>query len=335
MLKPDFHIQPNIRLISSPLAFQEEISHSAHADLENISENTLIEKNQIEQPSEASTDRHQDNSADQFSDGSDELLDESSLKTVLDMLEVIDCVEELDLLETLTISQKKQVWGLTPEATRLKLKQIRAAALSSANARSLPSPLATHESIVSSEATATVVAVETSFHDEVDYIAEIDDVEDALDETSTDESDSSDLADAVPDILWQKATKSLAERQINQATEPLLQTGDRVVLHANPKLTMAEMIAIWEVLEVQGRYARITAKQVGTRNYPIAWMVLYPKPVLEARDDHDLDETRDLAASPEQDVNRNDIELGDNLCDNNINDDIEDDDTGDDDDIEF
>ncbi|NJO80391.1 MAG: hypothetical protein HC827_19020 [Cyanobacteria bacterium RM1_2_2] len=43
------------------------------------------------------------------------LLDASSLNTVLAMLEVIDSAEELALLETLTLEQKRQVWDATPE----------------------------------------------------------------------------------------------------------------------------------------------------------------------------------------------------------------------------
>src|SRR5689334_20707416 len=110
MLKPDSYVQPNLRLTPSRLSLQEGAIHTADAALEHISENTLIAKNQVEHPPTALADRSQNELTDQTSD---ELLDGSSLKTVLDMLEVIDCVEELDLLETLTVAQKKQVWALT------------------------------------------------------------------------------------------------------------------------------------------------------------------------------------------------------------------------------
>ncbi|HEY9629268.1 MAG TPA: hypothetical protein V6C84_18355 [Coleofasciculaceae cyanobacterium] len=66
------------------------------------------------------------NSEDQ-SDSESQLLDDSSLNTVLDMLTVIDSAEDLALLERLTLAQKRQVWDATPEAVRMRLKQIRSA----------------------------------------------------------------------------------------------------------------------------------------------------------------------------------------------------------------
>jgi hypothetical protein len=64
----------------------------------------------------------------------EQLLDASSLSTVLDMLAVIDCAEDLALLEYLTPPQKRQVWDATPEEIKLNLKQIRLAASSSPKA---------------------------------------------------------------------------------------------------------------------------------------------------------------------------------------------------------
>lgn len=63
-----------------------------------------------------------------------QLLDASSLSTVLDMLAVIDSTEDLALLELLTSLQKRQVWDATPEIIRLRLKQIRLTANSSPEA---------------------------------------------------------------------------------------------------------------------------------------------------------------------------------------------------------
>ncbi|MBI4782026.1 MAG: hypothetical protein HY785_12010 [Oscillatoriophycideae cyanobacterium NC_groundwater_1537_Pr4_S-0.65um_50_18] len=61
------------------------------------------------------------------SDSESQLLDDSSLNTVLDMLTVIDSAEDLALLERLTPAQKRQVWDATPEVVRTRLKQIRSA----------------------------------------------------------------------------------------------------------------------------------------------------------------------------------------------------------------
>jgi hypothetical protein len=58
---------------------------------------------------------------------------------------------------------------------------------------------------------------------------------------------------------------------------PALQIGDWVLLKAEPRLTAAELIAVWEVEEIQGEHARIEAKGLGHRLYPIAWMVIYPE----------------------------------------------------------
>jgi hypothetical protein len=64
--------------------------------------------------------------SDNYTAGS-QLLDVSSLNTVLDMLAVIDSAEDLALLELLTVAQKRQVWDATPAAIKLRLKQIRSA----------------------------------------------------------------------------------------------------------------------------------------------------------------------------------------------------------------
>ncbi|NJO80392.1 MAG: hypothetical protein HC827_19025 [Cyanobacteria bacterium RM1_2_2] len=51
------------------------------------------------------------------------------------------------------------------------------------------------------------------------------------------------------------------------------------MLQAKPQLAAAELMAIWEVLEVQGQFVRIIATKLGIRTYPIAWMMPYPKPI--------------------------------------------------------
>lgn len=133
-------------------------------------------------------------------DRADALLDESSLETILDMLAVMNSIEELMLLETLTADQKRQVWAATPETIRSKLKQIREAGFSE------------------------------SGH-------------------------------------WQNLAP------LGDSNQPVLSIGNQVVLIAKPKLTAAELIAIWEVMEVHEGYARIRAKNLGVRNYPVSWMV--------------------------------------------------------------
>ncbi|NJO41038.1 MAG: hypothetical protein HC769_10510 [Cyanobacteria bacterium CRU_2_1] len=161
-----------------------------------------------------------------------ELLDESSLNTVLAMLEAIDSVEELTLLEDLTDAQKRQVWDVTPEAIKIKLKQIRASATTETTD---PAYLANWDT---SEAEATV-------HN--------------------------------PSSL----DSFLKQTDRPSPDQPIPTVGDWVVLIAKPKLTAAELIAIWEVIEIHEYYARIKAKGIGNRNYPIAWMVIYPKPPIE------------------------------------------------------
>ncbi|GAB4377056.1 MAG: hypothetical protein Kow00121_25460 [Elainellaceae cyanobacterium] len=141
----------------------------------------------------------------------EELLDQSSLQTVLDMLCVITSAEELALLEHLTDAQKRQVWAETPEAIRQQLKQIRST-------------------------TQTSTVKEHSIEKGVN------------------------------------APEAESSNQLN------FTIGDWVVLNARPKLTTPELIAIWEIIEIQADYARIQTQTLGTRTYPIGWMIPYPKP---------------------------------------------------------
>jgi hypothetical protein len=53
--------------------------------------------------------------------------------------------------------------------------------------------------------------------------------------------------------------------------------GDLVVLRAEPRLTTEELIAVWEIVAIQGEQARLEAKGLGSRQYPLSWMVLYPE----------------------------------------------------------
>jgi hypothetical protein len=187
----------------------------------------------------------------------DDRLDDSSLNTVLDMLAVINTVEELALLELLTNAQKRQVWEVTPEEVKTKLRQLRL------SAKHAPAP-----SVTSSEP------------------------EPFRSQQSSAEPDLEDSEE--PDLRELEELTYSEEWHEDEAIEPdfnpvemaasnhqlTLTVGDWVVLQANSRLTAAELEAIWEVVEVHPHQniARIQTKGVGTRNYPIAWMVLYPKP---------------------------------------------------------
>jgi hypothetical protein len=94
------------------------------------------------------------------------------------------------------------------------------------------------------------------------------------------------LPEAIPDGASEAESVEQEETLVElELSEPLdfvslkLAAGDWVVLQARPHLTAAELMAIWEVLEVQGQSARIIASKLGSRTYPIAWMLPYPKPI--------------------------------------------------------
>lgn len=146
--------------------------------------------------------------ADESAESSEALLDSSSLQTVLDMLCVITSAEELTLLEHLTDAQKRQVWAVTPDDVKQKLKQLRTAAAMSAEP---------------SEAQAQML-----LHD-------------------------------------------------HSSVSASLNVGNWVVLNARPQLSASELMAVWEILEIQDEHARIFVKTLGTRTYPLTWMVIYPK----------------------------------------------------------
>lgn len=204
---------------------------------------------------------------------SDGLLDASSLNTVLAMLEVIDSVEELALLETLTFAQKRQVWDATPEATRMRLKQLRATA-----GQNTTSDREVHPDVALS-ASGQIFSTGT-FNSSLNGAA------------STPLIDPADLPDLVQDD-WLNQTEDTTtidlealeeidlalHEPLNLAARSNIKVGDWVVLQAKPQLSRAELIAIWDVLEVRGDAARISAKALGVRNYPTAWMVVYPKPI--------------------------------------------------------
>jgi hypothetical protein len=177
------------------------------------------------------------------------LLDSSSLNTVLAMLEVIDSLEELALLETLTPAQKRQVWEATCEQTRQRLRRLRTA-----------SPV---------EAESPQPASPTADLPEVEDIEELEAIHPEAQLQLTRQL----IQNAVSPSPnhWQTGSTSAV-------TGPVLAAGDWIVLQAKPPLSRAELMAIWEVLAVEGQNARIFAQQLGQRTYPIHWMVIYPKP---------------------------------------------------------
>lgn len=194
----------------------------------------------------------------------DARLDESSLNTVLTMLEVIDSVEDLALLETLTPAQKRQVWDATPEDTRIRLKQLRSAAEQlSVSVTSVPQ---NNNSKDSARKLAITPLLDPSELDQDDWLDPGEDL-------------------AVIDIDLEPFTEPLTESDLtlhhplNLSVQATFTVGDWVVLQARPQLSRAELMAIWEVIEVRGNYARISAKGLATRNYPTAWMVIYPQPL--------------------------------------------------------
>ncbi|MBW4466561.1 MAG: hypothetical protein KME07_14145 [Pegethrix bostrychoides GSE-TBD4-15B] len=179
-----------------------------------------------------------------------EWLDDFSLNTVLAMLVVIDSTEDLALLETLTPEQKRQVWDATPETTRARLKQLRASPKLSA-------------SLKRSHSTDLINAAELT-------------AEDRLPE---DQSAQAEETAAIDLEAQRQEVDLMLQEPLNLSAEPTLSIGDWVVLHAKPKLSRAEMQAIWDVIELQGNYARIAAKSLGNRLYPTVAMSLYPRPV--------------------------------------------------------
>jgi hypothetical protein len=212
------------------------------------------------------------------------LLDISSLNTVLAMLEVIDSVEELALLETLTLAQKRQVWDATSASTRNRLKQLRATAepsnLQHGDKNGTAAAAASESNASSNASNATH---HDSFHDSFSAPAALLDSFDQLDDrmqndwlSQTEDSTLLDL-ESLEEI--DLSLHEAVHEPLNLTAQPTVVVGDWIVLHAKPKLSRAELMAIWEVLEVRGNYARISAQALGTRLYPTAWMVVYPKPI--------------------------------------------------------
>ena len=215
--------------------------------------------------------------ADHYSDP--DWLDESSLKTILDMLAVIDSVEELAMLEALTPLQKRQVWDVTPDSIQLRLKEL----------RSVNAVRSTWVQLGSSGISEGIEDLE-----DLKDLEELADLANLADVEGTRVTEESHLALFESHFLnempfpnempfhggMNASTTDDFDTGYPLSSQPILAKGARVVLKAKPKLTAAELTAIWTVIDVHEGYARIQTKGM-TRNYPIAWMVLYPKLALE------------------------------------------------------
>lgn len=187
----------------------------------------------------------------------DDLLDELSLQTVLDMLAVMVTAEELTQLESLTPEQKRQVWFATPEDVKLRLKRLRASAAE---------PPAMEPAMDAKAGTEELNETEVS-----EELEEPEEPDESLDEMGAIDYTDSESVNFINLPLFQNSY-GLNALPVKQA----FQVGDRVVLTAEPRLTAAELVTVWEVVAIEGEQARIEAKGLGSRQYPMSWMVSYP-----------------------------------------------------------
>lgn len=187
----------------------------------------------------------------------DDLLDELSLQTVLDMLAVMLAAEELTQLESLTPEQKRQVWFATPEDVKLRLKRLKASAQA--------------ESPAVEQSTDARVGTA-----EVNEPEELEEPEESLDEMGAIDDTDSESINFINLPLFQNSYGLNAS-----SVDLAFQVGDWVVLTAEPRLTAAELVAVWEIVAIEGAQARIEAKGLGSRQYPMSWMVSYPADELE------------------------------------------------------
>ena len=172
----------------------------------------------------------------------------------------MDSAEDLPLLETLTPEQKRQVWDATTDSTRSRLKQLRATSQLSPSVRY-------------SHTTGLINAAELR-------------AEDSLSEEPTPAEET-----AAIDLEAQRQEVDLMlQEPLNLTAAPTVAIGDWIVLHAGSKLSKAEMQAIWEVIELQGNYARIATQALGSRLYPTVSMTRYPRPIdLSSPEEDDLE----------------------------------------------
>jgi hypothetical protein len=84
---------------------------------------------------------------------------------------------------------------------------------------------------------------------------------------------------AAPSVEAAKAAAIAPIRADDQSREqvidPAYEVGDWVVLKAEPGLSKAELIAIFEVMQIADNLVQVKAEGVGLRHYPPDWLLLY------------------------------------------------------------
>lgn len=201
-----------------------------------------------------------------MADESNKWLNASELKTVLDMLAVMETAEELKILECLTPLQKRQVWDATPYDLRVKLHHLKKAHTADPQTLRAIAPIP-NDPVHSALGNAVrSVEVEPATLDRQG--SDADDTQ--LDDIAVDYIDPDDVS-----AEYQNLTASGVQERSPDL--PTLAPGDRVVLQAKPGLSKAELMAIFEVVDVQSDLVHCKAETVGGRRYPTDWLVLYSR----------------------------------------------------------
>jgi hypothetical protein len=198
----------------------------------------------------------------------DERLNASELQTVLDMLAVMETAEELKILECLTLQQKRQVWDATPHELRVKLHHIKNS----------------HHGSSAIAVTPTRDLQPKSVSPQTIDVKEFQSVKLEPQATAADAIDSDELDSTYPDLEnvhlddLDLTEHSQYERS---PTASNIAIGDRVVLKAKPELSKAELMAIFEVTELQDDVVHCKADPLGGRRYPLDWLVVYSRSTSE------------------------------------------------------
>lgn len=196
-------------------------------------------------------------------------LNASELTTVLDMLAVMETSEELKILECLTPQQKRQVWDATPYELRVRLHQVK-------NYHQDFSAIAV---TAKSQVEPELVHVQDISQTEADH-AKLDLYAIVPNDVNSDEGDSKRFntedihSGNVHPEDWNVTAWEQEERPPTLST---LTIGDRAVLKAKSGLNKAELIAIFEIVDIQSDWVECKADTVGGRRYPVDWLVIYPR----------------------------------------------------------
>lgn len=213
-----------------------------------------------------------EDSSESGQDVAAERLNASELQTVLDMLAVMETAEELTQLQALTELQKRQVWEATPEALKQKLWQLRdrpakfqSAAQSIANERPVAESLEAEIDLEDSET-------------EAELDDEIEDLGQNL-ELTAESYPSLQTSTQMPlTEIVQSGQTGFADRSKSPKVDRVSpKIGDWIILKAHAKLTASELKAIWRLERIEGSEGSVTHANLGTRSYPLSWMIVYPK----------------------------------------------------------